>query len=77
MALASPLVKRISGSKNFLSSPQKDLCNNIGTNRTNWTGLRMFVVRGRSEAPRRGLQGRFWPKPVIWLPGLRHIWPGL
>jgi hypothetical protein len=31
-SLTSPLVKRISGSKNFRSSPQKDFCNNIGPN---------------------------------------------
>src|SRR3979411_3270481 len=30
-SLTSPCVKRISGSKNFRSSPQKDFCNNIGT----------------------------------------------
>jgi hypothetical protein len=29
-SLTSPLVKRISGSKKFRSSPQKDFCNNIG-----------------------------------------------
>jgi hypothetical protein len=28
-SLTSPLVKRISGSKKFRSSPQKDFCNNI------------------------------------------------
>ena len=28
-SLTSPLIKRISGSKNFRSSPQKDFCNNI------------------------------------------------
>jgi hypothetical protein len=37
-----PRVKRISGSKNFRSPPQKDFCNNIcqqqtfGPNRTLW-----------------------------------------
>ncbi|MFZ0110036.1 MAG: hypothetical protein WAL01_11115, partial [Pseudolabrys sp.] len=29
-SLTSPRVKRISGSKNFRSTPQKDFCNNIG-----------------------------------------------
>src|SRR6185503_8285020 len=33
-SLTSPLVKRISGSRKFRSSPQKDFCNNIGTFRT-------------------------------------------
>jgi hypothetical protein len=28
-SLTSPRVKRISGSKNFRSTPQKDFCNNI------------------------------------------------
>src|SRR5258705_222280 len=31
-SLTSPLVKRISGSKKFRSSPQKDFCNNIKRN---------------------------------------------
>jgi hypothetical protein len=31
-SLTSPRVRRISGSKNFRSPPQKDFCNNIGTN---------------------------------------------
>ena len=30
-SLTSPRIKRISGSENFRSSPQKDFCNNIGT----------------------------------------------
>jgi hypothetical protein len=29
--LTSPRAKRISGSRNFSSPPQKDFCNNIGT----------------------------------------------
>jgi hypothetical protein len=33
-SLTSPRVKRISGSKNFRSTPQKDFCNNIGTEQT-------------------------------------------
>jgi hypothetical protein len=33
-SLTSPHAKRISGSKNFRSSPQKDFCNNICHNRT-------------------------------------------
>ena len=33
-SLTSPRVKRISGSKEFHSSPQKDFCNKIGTKRT-------------------------------------------
>jgi hypothetical protein len=33
-SLTSPRVKRISGSENFRSPPQKDFCNNIGTFRT-------------------------------------------
>src|SRR4030081_668480 len=32
-SLTSPRVKRISGTKNFRSPPQKDFCNNIGTKR--------------------------------------------
>src|SRR6185312_6792823 len=32
-SLTSPLVKRISGSKKFRSSPQKDFCNNIDPKR--------------------------------------------
>jgi hypothetical protein len=36
-SLTSPLVKRISGSKKFRSSPQKDFCNNIGAKRTSAT----------------------------------------
>jgi hypothetical protein len=33
-SLTSPRVKRISGSKNFRSTPQKDFFNNIGAKRT-------------------------------------------
>jgi hypothetical protein len=33
-SLTSPRVKRISGSKDFHSSPQNDFCNKIGTKRT-------------------------------------------
>jgi hypothetical protein len=33
-SLTSPRVKRISGSKNFRSTPQKDFCNNICQQRT-------------------------------------------
>src|ERR1700722_5598019 len=33
-SLTSPRVKRISGSRNFRSPPQKDFCNTIGINRT-------------------------------------------
>jgi hypothetical protein len=33
-SLTLPRVKRISGSKNFRSPPQKDFCNNIGTKPT-------------------------------------------
>src|SRR5712671_2159229 len=43
-SLTSPLVKRISGSKKFRSSPQKDFCNNIGTFRTCRDRLPMSVV---------------------------------
>src|ERR1700680_3209506 len=39
-SLTSPRVKRISGSKNFRSPPQKDFCNNIGTKRKSETGWR-------------------------------------
>jgi hypothetical protein len=35
--------KRISGSKNFRWTSQKDFCNNIGTNRTNLADLTMSV----------------------------------
>jgi hypothetical protein len=47
-SLTSPRVKRISGSKNFRSSPQKDFCNNIGTKRT-WRDVRLESVM-RSQA---------------------------
>jgi hypothetical protein len=33
-SLISPCAKRIRGPEKFLSSPQKDFCNNIGTKRT-------------------------------------------
>src|SRR5450631_1042693 len=33
-SLTSPRVKRVSGSRNFPWTPQKDFCNNIGTFRT-------------------------------------------
>jgi hypothetical protein len=53
-SLTSPLVKRISGSKKFRSSSQKDFCNNIGAKQT--TGgdhkridlARAFELAGRS-----------------------------
>jgi hypothetical protein len=48
-SLTSPLVKRISGSKKFRSSPQKDFCNNIGTSRTCRAKLMMSVDRGKAD----------------------------
>src|SRR5258707_10143297 len=43
-SLTSPLVKRISGSKKFRSSPQKDFCNNIGTFETCLRSITMSVL---------------------------------
>ena len=52
-SLTSPLVKRISGSKKFRSSPQKDFCNNIGTKRTS-ANVRLNVrFRGVKQTSRR------------------------
>ena len=42
-SLTSPRVKRISGSKNFRSTPQKDFCNNIAVKRKTFLG-RVFPV---------------------------------
>jgi hypothetical protein len=47
----SARAKCISGSKNFRPSPQKDFCNNIGTNRTNRAGLTMSVLEGKADFP--------------------------
>jgi hypothetical protein len=47
-SLTLPRIKRISGSKNFRSPPQKDFRNNIGTFRTCPTKLTMSVDRGQS-----------------------------
>jgi len=43
-SLTSPLVKRISGSKKFRSSPQKDFCN---------------TIEGRTDMPRERAHFRF------------------
>jgi hypothetical protein len=43
--LASPLVKRISGSKNFRSSPRKDFCNNIGQKATSRRPPRSYQLK--------------------------------
>ncbi len=52
-SLTSPRVKRISGSKNFHSSPQKDFCNNIGTLPT-WRDVRLgSVVRIQADIRQR------------------------
>jgi hypothetical protein len=49
--LTSPLVKRISGSKKFRSSPQKDFCNNIGTFETCRWHLMKSVIEGKADFP--------------------------
>ena len=52
-SLTSPRVKRISGSRNFRSPPQKDFCNNIGTFPTcRDVGLES-VMRGKADMPQR------------------------
>jgi hypothetical protein len=43
-SLTSPRVKRISGSKNFRSTPQKDFCN---------------TIRGKADIPPQGRDFRF------------------
>ena len=48
-SLTSPLVKRISGSKKFRSSPQKGFCNKIGTYRTCRAKLTMSLDRGKAD----------------------------
>jgi len=49
-SLTSPLVKRISGSKKFRSSPQKDFCNNIRQERTYPPG-QLLTPKRTSAAP--------------------------
>jgi hypothetical protein len=51
--------KRISGFKNFRSTPQKDFCNKIGTKRTGRAARLMSVDRGKAEAAFRTRQGSF------------------
>src|SRR5258708_1623906 len=58
-SLTSPRVKRISGSRNFCYSPQKDFCNSIGTKRTCRGGLTMSAVEGRTDIPRKRSHFRF------------------
>ena len=55
-SLTSPRVKRISGSKNFCSPPQKDFCNNICQKRTSFDNLvgAGEERRGHFEAERLG-----------------------
>jgi hypothetical protein len=55
-SLTSPLVKRISGSKKFRSSPQKDFCNNIGTYRKCTAKLTMSVDGGKAEFALGGVE---------------------
>jgi hypothetical protein len=62
-SLTSPLVKRISGSKNFRSSPQKDLCNKIGHQQTHAPRqIAPYSVAigmiAKIESPLDGLSGR-------------------
>src|SRR6185503_384998 len=57
-SLTSPLVKRISGSKKFRSSPQKDFCNNIGTLRTCRRDLAMSALKGGADIGRERPQVR-------------------
>ena len=49
MVPTSPRVKRISGSKDFRSSPRKDFCNNIGTKRTYRVRSVVSALRGKAE----------------------------
>src|SRR5216684_2400388 len=51
-SLTSPRVRRISGSKNFRSPPQKDFCNNIGTFETS-RNVRFSVAVGINRTYRR------------------------
>jgi hypothetical protein len=62
-SLTSPGAQRISGSKNFRSPPQKDFCNNIGTERTSQPDRRMSAFRGKAEVGLRGRQVSFGPRP--------------
>jgi hypothetical protein len=48
-SLTLPRIKRISGSKNFRSPPQKDFRNNIGTKQTYRADLAMSVDGGKGE----------------------------
>jgi hypothetical protein len=48
-SLTSPRVKRISGSKNFRSTPQKDFCNNIGTKRTTSYVRSSVAIGGKTD----------------------------
>src|SRR5450755_2432750 len=48
-SLTSPCVKRASGSRNFPSTPQKDFCNNIGTERTCRSGRDMSAIGARAD----------------------------
>jgi hypothetical protein len=57
-SLTSPRVKRISGSKNFRSPPQKDFCNNIGTKRTSCRGRSMSAPGGKADLAPTGYDFR-------------------
>jgi hypothetical protein len=54
-SLTSPRVKRISGSKNFRSPPQKDFCNNIGTNRTRREVCYSVAIGGKADVALRSI----------------------
>jgi hypothetical protein len=48
-SLISSHAKRISGPEKFRALPQKDFCNNIGTERTCQPYRRMSALRGKPE----------------------------
>jgi hypothetical protein len=70
-SLTSQRVKRISGSKNFRSSPQKDFFNTICQDRTCCRLLRYSRLRGLPASGRqRSCQGRvdFGTEPTFFTP---------
>jgi hypothetical protein len=58
-SLTSLRAKRISGSKNFHPSAEKDFFNTIGTKRTCWGRLTMSAPEGKTDVPREPGHFRF------------------